>query len=101
VYEADAEHGVFALFKGGKQANVAPPPDGLGIGRYFRPDELEVIPEPTWRSTLVLTAVSVLRNCNADKPERGLDIVVGTSETATFARGQSPVADTDIRCQCG
>ena len=42
----DGDHSVFALFKGGG-SYVGPRPDGgLGIGRYFRPDELEPIPEP-------------------------------------------------------
>ena len=40
------DHSVFALFKGGG-SYVGPCPDGgLGIGRSFRPDELEPIPEP-------------------------------------------------------
>jgi hypothetical protein len=40
------DHSVFALYKGGSRAAVMPPPGGLGIGRSFRPDELEPIPEP-------------------------------------------------------
>lgn len=39
------DHSVFALYKGGG-ADVPMPPGGLGVGRYFRPDELEPIPEP-------------------------------------------------------
>jgi hypothetical protein len=35
-----------ALDRGGSQNNVPCPTGGLGIGRYFRPDELEMIPEP-------------------------------------------------------
>ena len=41
------DHSVFALYKGGGSSYRGPSrPGGLGIGRYFRPDELEVIPEP-------------------------------------------------------
>jgi hypothetical protein len=40
------DHSVFALYKGGSQNTVPRPAGGLGIGRYFRPDELEPIPEP-------------------------------------------------------
>ena len=37
----DGDHRVFALYKGGG-SYVGPRPDGgLGIGRYFRPNELE------------------------------------------------------------
>jgi hypothetical protein len=43
------DHSVFILFKGGRAA-VFPPPGGLGLGRYYRPDELEPIPEPAERS---------------------------------------------------
>jgi hypothetical protein len=49
VYEDDAEHGdhsVFVLYKGGSHNNVPRPEGGLGIGRYFRPDELVQILEP-------------------------------------------------------
>jgi hypothetical protein len=43
----DGDHSVFALFKGGWLERRAPmPPGGIGIGRYVRPDEPEVIPEP-------------------------------------------------------
>jgi len=43
----NGEHNVFALYKCGGGSNVGLRPDGgLGIGRYFRPDELEPIPEP-------------------------------------------------------
>jgi hypothetical protein len=38
-------HSVFALYNGGG-CDMSPPPGGLGIGRHFRPDELEPIPEP-------------------------------------------------------
>ena len=51
VVDTDADHGkhtVFGLYKGGGGTYVGPhPPGGLGIGRYFRPDELEVIPDPS------------------------------------------------------
>jgi hypothetical protein len=40
------DHGVFAPYKGGGRANVPRPVGGLGLGRHFRPDELEVNPEP-------------------------------------------------------
>jgi hypothetical protein len=41
------DHSVFVLYKGGRLESRAPhPPGGLGIGRRFRPDELESIPEP-------------------------------------------------------
>ena len=44
----DADHGVFGLFKGRVGSYVGPRPDGgLGIGRCFRPDELEPIDSPT------------------------------------------------------
>jgi hypothetical protein len=49
VYEAGGEHGdhhVFGLYHSGSQIIVPHPPGGLGIGRYFRPDELETISEP-------------------------------------------------------
>ena len=42
----NGDHHVFALFKGGRQNTLPTPPGGLGIHRSFRPDELEVIPEP-------------------------------------------------------
>ena len=42
----DGDHPVFGLYKGGSQNNIARPEGGLGIGRYFRPDELVLIPEP-------------------------------------------------------
>ena len=42
----DGDHSVFALYKGGGGYVGPRPPGGLGIGRYFRPDELEPIPEP-------------------------------------------------------
>jgi hypothetical protein len=43
----DGDHPVFVLFKGGWLERCAPmPPGGVGIGRRFRPDELEVIPAP-------------------------------------------------------
>ena len=42
------EHSVFALYKGGGGTYVGPRPDGgLGIVRYFRPDELEPC-DPPW-----------------------------------------------------
>ena len=42
----DGDHIIFALFKGCGNY-VGPRPDGgLGIVRYFRPDELEPTPEP-------------------------------------------------------
>ena len=40
------DHNVFALYKGGGRPGVPRPAGGPGFGRYFRPDELEVIPEP-------------------------------------------------------
>ena len=41
----NGDHHVFGLHKGGSR-HVPGPPGGLGIGRYFRPDELEAIPPP-------------------------------------------------------
>jgi hypothetical protein len=41
----DGDHCVFALYKGGG-GKVPGPDGGLGIGRYFRPDELEPVPAP-------------------------------------------------------
>jgi hypothetical protein len=46
----NGEHTVFAPSKGGRRNTLPTPPGGLGIGRYFRPDELEPIPEPPWCS---------------------------------------------------
>jgi hypothetical protein len=43
--DMDGDHTVFALYKGGG-GKVSGPPGGLGIGRCFRPDELEPIPAP-------------------------------------------------------
>ena len=41
------DHTVFAPYKGRVVSFVGPRPDGgLGIGPSFRPDELELIPEP-------------------------------------------------------
>lgn len=40
------DHSVFALYNGGGRVGVAKPVGGLGLGRYFRPDELELIVEP-------------------------------------------------------
>ena len=40
------DHSVFALYKGGG-CDVPGPRGGLGIGRYFRPDELEPC-DPPW-----------------------------------------------------
>ena len=46
--EHRGDHRVFALYKGGGGSYRGPSrPGGLGIGRYFRPDELEPI-EPPW-----------------------------------------------------
>lgn len=40
MVDGDGDHSVLALFKG-SGGYVEPRPDGgLGIGRYFRPDEL-------------------------------------------------------------
>ena len=39
------DHAAFALYKGGG-CDVPGPPGGRGLGRYFRPDELEAIPKP-------------------------------------------------------
>jgi hypothetical protein len=44
----NGDHSVFALYRGGGRSNVPKPEGGLGLGRYFRPDELEVIPEPAY-----------------------------------------------------
>ena len=41
------DHSVFTLYKGGGRLGVAKPDGGLVLGRFFRPDELEPIPEPT------------------------------------------------------
>ena len=46
VVDEDGDHSVFELYKGGGRSDVPRPLGGLGIGRYFRPDELEPIPEP-------------------------------------------------------
>jgi len=46
VADGDDDHTVFALYKGGGRSDVPRPYGGLGLGRHFRPDELEVIPEP-------------------------------------------------------
>ena len=45
VVDAAGDHSAFGLYKGGSRAAAMPPPGGLGIGRYFRPDELEPITE--------------------------------------------------------
>ena len=43
----DGDHSAFALYKGRVGSYAGPRPDGgLGIDRYFRPDELEPIPDP-------------------------------------------------------
>jgi hypothetical protein len=50
VYEAGGEHGdhhVFALFKANWLKQTPMPPGGLGLGRFFRPDELELMPRPS------------------------------------------------------
>jgi hypothetical protein len=46
VHSNDGDHTVFALCQGGSQNNVPRSDGGLGIGRYYRPDELVPIPEP-------------------------------------------------------
>jgi hypothetical protein len=46
VTDRDGDHSVFALYKGRAWKNAPLPPGGLGIGRRFRPDELEPILEP-------------------------------------------------------
>jgi hypothetical protein len=38
------EHSVCGNYKGLPWSTVRPLPGGLGVGRYFRPDELEVLP---------------------------------------------------------
>src|SRR5690349_16042182 len=38
------DHSVRGNYQGAPWRTVMPPPGGLGIGRYFRPDELEVLP---------------------------------------------------------
>jgi hypothetical protein len=44
----NGDHHIFGLYKGGGGSYRGPrPPGGLGIGRSFKPDELEVI-EPPW-----------------------------------------------------
>jgi len=47
VVDRDGDHSVFALFKGGGSYAGPRPDGGLGIGRYFRPDELEAIDPPS------------------------------------------------------
>jgi hypothetical protein len=42
----EGDHSVFALFKGGGRYLGPRPDGGLGIGRYFRPDELEPCAPP-------------------------------------------------------
>jgi hypothetical protein len=42
----DGDHSVFGLYRGGSQNHVPRPDGGLGIGRYFRPDELVPSSEP-------------------------------------------------------
>ncbi len=37
-------HGVRGNYQGGPWSTATKPPGGLGVGRYFRPDELEVLP---------------------------------------------------------
>lgn len=45
--EDGGDHSVFVLFKGGWLKQDGPLPDGgLGIGRRYRPDELEPMPPP-------------------------------------------------------
>ena len=46
VHGAANDHSVFALYKG-EGCDVPGPPGGLGIGRYFRLDELEPC-DPPW-----------------------------------------------------
>src|SRR5438874_154762 len=38
------DHSAFGLYQGAPWRTVMPPPGGLGIGRHFRPDELEALP---------------------------------------------------------
>lgn len=40
------DHSVFALYEGCGRFGMAKPDGGPGLGRHFRPDELEVTPEP-------------------------------------------------------
>ena len=48
--EHPGDHPLFVLFKGQHRPSRFPPDPprlgGLGIGRYYRLDEVEVIPEP-------------------------------------------------------
>ena len=47
VVDMDGDHSVFALYKGRVEEYVGPRSEGgLGIGRYFRPDQLEPIDTP-------------------------------------------------------
>jgi hypothetical protein len=43
VADKDGDHSVFAVYKSRAWKNAPLPPGGLGIGRRFRPDELEPI----------------------------------------------------------
>jgi hypothetical protein len=43
----DGDHSVLALYMSGGKSSMPHPPGGVGIGRYFRPDELEPC-DPPW-----------------------------------------------------
>ncbi len=43
VYSGGRDHPIVGLYQGAPWRAVMPPDSGLGIGRYFRPDELEVL----------------------------------------------------------
>ena len=46
VVDADGQdHPIVGLYQGAPWATVMPPEGGLGIGRRFEPDELEVLPD--------------------------------------------------------
>jgi hypothetical protein len=44
VIDSTGGHCAVGNYKGLPWSTVRPPPGGLGVGRYFRPDELEVLP---------------------------------------------------------
>jgi hypothetical protein len=43
VINHPGDHTVCGNYKGAPWATIMPPEGGLGVGRYFRPDELEVL----------------------------------------------------------
>jgi hypothetical protein len=44
--DKSGDHTVFARYNGGRRSNGPRTEGGLGLGRHFRPDELEAIPAP-------------------------------------------------------